>query len=142
GPVAEGVRRLLEQQDRLLVPELASTVAPGGGGGAPTVVVAAADATDLSKAKADFVCSGTADQVIINQAVAIAEGTNYGGRVLLTEGSFYLSDQINIGSDVWLQGMGDATFVGATFATNGTAVYAAGFHNAVSDMIIEVASEG
>lgn len=62
----------------------------GGGGGTPTVVVAASDATDLSKSKADFVCSGTIDEATIQVALDLV--VNTGGRVLLTEGTFDISD--------------------------------------------------
>ena len=44
-------------------------ITPGGGGGAPTVVVAASDATELSKAKADYLCTGVDDHLMVQEAV-------------------------------------------------------------------------
>lgn len=60
----------------------------GGGGGSPTIVVAASDATDISKQKADLVCTGTNDEATILEAIDIITTTGVGGRVLLTEGEF------------------------------------------------------
>lgn len=78
----------------------------GGGGGAPTVVVAASDATELSIAKADFLCNGSADHVEIQQALDLMQDT--GGRLVLTEGNFNVStDEIVVpaGADVHIMGM-------------------------------------
>lgn len=83
----------------------------GSGGGAPTVVVAASNATQSSKDKADFVCTGTDDQDTINQAVAAMPE---GGRLLLTEGTFDISAFIDgtlAGGPVHLQGMGPGTII-------------------------------
>lgn len=61
---------------------------PSGGGGTPTVVVAAANATDISKSKADYICSGANDQTTVLEAISVIEATGVGGRLLLTEGQF------------------------------------------------------
>lgn len=75
----------------------------GGGGGAPTVVVAASDASDLSKSKADFVCTGSGDEQTIQAA---ADVMSTGGRILLTEGTYYVAaDEIFI-TNIHLLGMG------------------------------------
>lgn len=116
-----GQSAVFDQVDRLInkfeYPDI-DTLAPasvlGGGGGAPTVVVAASDATDLSKSKADFVCPGVNDETVI-QAACDLLGT-VGGRVLLTEGTFSLSDVVAMGPLTTLQGMGS----GATILTYGS----------------------
>ncbi len=70
-----------------------------------TLVVAASDASVKGKAGADYVCDGTADQVEI-QAALDAVPTN-GGKVVLLEGIFSISAEIDIAaSNVSLQGMG------------------------------------
>ncbi len=78
----------------------------GGGGGqrSATVVVAASNATADSKAGADFVCDGTADEVQINSAIDIA--TTVGGLVQLTEGLFTILLAIIMKDRVHLQGVG------------------------------------
>lgn len=66
-------------------------------------LVAASNATSNVKAKADYVCAGTNDQQMIQQAVdaAFAEG---GGIVMLSSGSFNLSAPITLHPTVTLQG--------------------------------------
>lgn len=69
---------------------VASIPIVGGGGGMVTVVVAASDATDLSKSRADFVCTGTNDDLVVQEAVDLINlnGLGLGGEVQLTEGQF------------------------------------------------------
>lgn len=66
-------------------------------------LVAASNATNNVKAKADYVCVGTNDQQMIQNAVdaAFAEG---GGIVMLSSGSFNLSAPITLHPTVTLQG--------------------------------------
>ena len=74
--------------------------APTGRG--VTEVVAASNATTPEKAQADFVCTGTNDQVIIAEAQTLA-GTN-GGKVCLSSGTFNLTS-LTI-SNVTIEGEG------------------------------------
>jgi hypothetical protein len=73
-----------------------------------TLLIAASNAQSSTKQRADYVCSGTGDDEVIN--AAIASLTN-GGRVLLSEGSFYLQNPIASNLDtITIEGMGtDAT---------------------------------
>lgn len=76
---------------------------PAGGAGpwAATRIVAASDSAHPESA--DYVCDGTADQVEINSAIASLPAR--GGRVLLLEGTFTVSDSVVVGQDfVTLQG--------------------------------------
>ena len=74
------------------------------------LVVAAGDSPALSRAQADYVCDGAADQVEIQRALS-ALG-NAGGTVTLTEGTFHLSGNLDIPSNVVLEGKGpDATWL-------------------------------
>lgn len=139
GAMARAVDHLLRQFKVRRRNRQKTTPAVQGGGGTPTVVVAAVDASDMSKSKADFICSGVDDQNVINQAIAVCAD---GGRVLLTEGSFICSDTIVLPFYVWLQGVGPKTYIETEFVGNGTAVDATGFGCAVSDMIIDVQSSG
>lgn len=71
---------------------------PGGGGGvrSRTVVVGAADSIDNSAA--DFIASGTNDDVTINAALASIDPAT-GGTVFLLEGTYLLSNTIQMTTD-------------------------------------------
>lgn len=121
--VAEGVNRLLRTFQGL------DNQAPGTGEEAVapftyptsetshafTIRVAAYNATDASKAAADYICDGTADQVEINQAIQELNGSPDGGRVLLSEGWFLIDVAEGAGIDctlveyLTLEGMGRST---------------------------------
>src|SRR3990167_9545943 len=73
-----------------------------------TLVVAASDALDSSKATADYVCDGTADDVDINLAIAALPA---GGKVLLTEGTFYITATIIPITGTTLEGVGNSTLL-------------------------------
>ena len=73
-------------------------------------LVAASNATANVKAKADFVCTGTNDQVQIQSAIDAAR-TEGGGIVKLSSGSFNTSAPITLHPTVTLQGQhGDQIF--------------------------------
>jgi len=73
-----------------------------------TVMVAAYDSPADSKAQADYICDGTADQVEIQRALDALGGA--GGTVTLTKGTFRLSDYLHIPGNAVLEGQGpDAT---------------------------------
>lgn len=113
---------------------------PGGGGGAPTIVIAASDASDFSKSKADFICTGVNDEIIIQRALdSIDTGTGLGGRVLLTEGTFHcvygvirLAD-LTAQSPIHLQGVGKATLLSFESGT-GIAIEMNSEDSTVSDL--------
>lgn len=70
-----------------------------------TYVVAASNATATEIAQADYVCDGTADQVQINAAIAALPAS--GGRVRLTEGTFYIAAPItSAATGLYLTGSG------------------------------------
>ena len=74
------------------------------------LVVAASDSPETSKTRADYICDGVADQIEIQRALN-ALGTR-GGTVSLTEGTFHLSGDLNIPSNVIFEGQGpDATWL-------------------------------
>lgn len=74
-----------------------------------TIKIAASNATDKSKAAADYVCTGENDEVIINAAIAELDGI--GGCVELSEGTFYLGESgwgVQL-DGIWLRGQGQST---------------------------------
>lgn len=77
---------------------------------AATLVVAASDALDRTRAQADYICDGVADDVEINAALNALPAA--GGRVMLSEGTFTLADPIVFpDNNIWLRGMGRSTLI-------------------------------
>ncbi|MBU1067292.1 hypothetical protein KKE60_05865 [Patescibacteria group bacterium] len=109
-------------------------------GRAATIVVAASNSSLQSKAQADRLCSGVADDVEIQAAIdALPAG---GGKIGLTEGTFNLSHCVYIrNDDISLEGYGEATYLhnptaGAIYATadNATVIKIAGVaHGSAGD---------
>jgi hypothetical protein len=110
---------------------LDAAYASGGGGStnlggrSATLTVAASDAATKSKAQADYVCTGTNDQAVINTALA-ALPTN-GGVLRLTEGTFFVDPTVSIqiqNDSVSLIGAGVGQRGGATQTGVGTKIVA------------------
>ncbi len=79
----------------------------GERGAVGTVVIAASNSTAKSKAAADYVCDGTADQSKITSALAaIPSG---GGKIVFAEGTYNISSAFAISKPVIFEGMGDGT---------------------------------
>jgi hypothetical protein len=95
-----------------------STTRPRQTGGAgkelATVVVAAVDSHASGIASANYVCDGTSDEDVIQQAVDDLDTSGRGGRIILLEGTYHLRVQ-GIGlynaNGVVLQGQGPATIL-------------------------------
>lgn len=68
-----------------------------------SIVVAAADTADALKAGADYICTGTNDQNIIQQAVDSLDA----GTVLLLGGTYAITSEINPKSNVNIEGSGN-----------------------------------
>ena len=62
-----------------------------GGGAYPPIIIAAS--TSISKASANYICTGVSDELTINAAMAIAGGTQ---TIQLLEGVFYLAGPIQM----------------------------------------------
>lgn len=75
-----------------------------------TLLVVASDALDRTRAQADYLCDGVADDVEINAALnALPAGD---GRVMLSEGTFNITSPIIIpASNIALEGQGWSTFI-------------------------------
>ncbi len=78
-----------------------------------TLIVAASDSSAKSKAGADYVCDGIADQVDIQAAIDALPAV--GGRVILLEGQFNISATIVLGDgtqdQVTFEGQGNSTLL-------------------------------
>lgn len=122
-PTSYVLNRFLRKFNRKITsPSL--TAAPiaatgGGSGGAPTIVVAASDATQASKDKADFVCTGIGDEQVVQTAAALMPS---GGRIILTEGVFRFTTDIVFLWNIHLLGLGPATII--EVSGSGTAIEA------------------
>jgi len=76
----------------------------------PALVVAASDASDIDKARANYICDGTDDDVEIQAAIDALPAT--GGKVLLSAGNFALSAIVSRDIDnVVVEGQGKATYL-------------------------------
>jgi hypothetical protein len=80
-------------------------------GNNPYILVAASDTESSIKAKADYVCDGTADEVQINAAIAAIP--TEGGTVILAAGNYNTADKITMASNVVLKGAGVRTIIDA-----------------------------
>ena len=76
-----------------------------------TVLVAASNATPKSIMAADYVCPGTADDVTIQSAITYLSGLTNGGSLVLSEGTFYITTNIVVASNVNISGQGNATIL-------------------------------
>lgn len=98
-------------------------------GGTATYLIAANNAPAIIKARADKICSGTADEVQI-QAAIDAIDPNIGGEVHLSEGTFVINSTINLDSKVSLVGIPFASILEVTSDCNDV-IYASGDVNEV-----------
>ena len=76
-----------------------------------TVLVAASNATVRSSVAADYVCSGANDDVTIQSAITYLSGLTNGGSLILSEGTFNITTNIIVASNVNISGQGNATIL-------------------------------
>jgi len=110
------------------------TVPPAPYTRAATRVVASSEALDT--VNADYICDGTNDQIEINKA--IEDLPPAGGRVLLTDGTFYLSDSVGaiLKNNVTLQGQGLSTRLFLTAGVNKSCIVVGDEATALSGIVI------
>lgn len=106
----DGLTRVQQEQ---IYEDLLYLSRAGGGTRWRTLVIAASDSNAVGKSTADYVCSGVADQTIINTAIAALEsriGTTGVGRLVLLEGTYNITAQITVTSlgarTLAIEGMG------------------------------------
>ncbi len=95
-----------------------------GYGRTGTIVVAACNASSVSKAAADYLCTGTNDNVTIQQAIRTLSPAagGIGGRVILTEGTYQRTNPVYIDFNrVTLEGQGNSTQITASSNASGSA---------------------
>jgi parallel beta-helix repeat protein len=99
--------------------------------GRAACVVAAADATAREIASADYVCTGTDDQNYINAAITAASNAyaTYGATVALTGGTFNLSGEVALKSNIELAGQRSVLKIGNQILSAMTGDVAAGQKN-------------
>lgn len=141
--------KVLELDRRFQYPDMDTInplTQPGGGGGMPTVVVAASDASDLSKSKADYVCSGGNDQSVIGEALSVLPTSpRTMGRLVFTEGTFTLvggtsSDIFDVSNQRWIQGSGKGStriYIAGNATTTGRVIFDIRGGSTISDLRIE-----
>lgn len=79
-----------------------------------TVVIAASNSLT---SQADFVCDGTNDDIIINEAIDTLPTD--GGRILLLEGTYNISSSINVNnSNIEIEGQGKGTILKLSDGSN------------------------
>lgn len=97
----------------------------GAGGGTrwATIVIAASDSTPNSRQTADFVCTGAADQTLINTVITALQlrGATTGvGRIVFLEGTYRTTDSIVVNAlgarMIALVGMGAGGLPGTTIS--------------------------
>ncbi|CAN5380327.1 hypothetical protein BH10PAT3_BH10PAT3_3070 [soil metagenome] len=81
---------------------------------ASSKIVAASNSSQAAKDAADYVATGTADDVVINAALTALStsgpgGTNIGGTVYLAEGTYSILDTIFVYDNMTLAGAGQGT---------------------------------
>jgi len=80
-----------------------------------TFFIASSNASQETKDSADFVCDGTNDELVVNNAISqlpdVYSSGRRGGTILFSEGNFYFEDPISITEvmQITLQGMGNST---------------------------------
>lgn len=109
--IAENLRRLIRAFKAEQFNQAKGTIDPaafsrGSGGAMATVLIAASNATSYSQQKADFVCSGADDHVMIQLLIDQIQQDGFeGGTVWLTEGTYFCTSEIELGS-INLRGIG------------------------------------
>ncbi|GAI25079.1 unnamed protein product, partial [marine sediment metagenome] len=88
-----------------------------------TLVVAASDSVDPTRA--DYQCSGAADDVDINVALA----TGAGGKVVLLEGNYQITANLVVPASTHFSGMGKGTILTTTDAVGITNMVEINGHN-------------
>ncbi len=101
-------------------------------GRSATIVVASSTSLESSKRNADYVCDGNNDQIEINDAIVKASVT--GGTVLLMEGKYNISAEIDYDFNCWLIGSGN------NWNSGGTQIYLD--DNSDCDMIVIDGTDG
>lgn len=116
GPMSKALSSMFSEfgtDERLNYDVIESYLGQEGGQRCSTFVVAANDSSDAGKAAADYICTGAADEVVIQEALdnfrpnGIGTNPKLPGKLLFLEGTYTLSDSFYVPSynGVSLEGM-------------------------------------
>lgn len=110
--IGESVRWLLGLQELVrapFTPQFGPSIT-GAGGSTPTIVVAASNTSQKTQIKADYVSPAPDWTETARVALQDMDLNRGGGRLVLTEGDFYFSSDIEVNGPLRIEGMGvDAT---------------------------------
>lgn len=101
-----GAAKTILLDSATVFPQIRATISSSSNGGT-TYTVAASNSPAVLKARADYICDGTADESEINTALAL-------GNVILVEGTYNIAATIAVPDNTWLRGSGDGTILAVT----------------------------
>lgn len=104
------------------------------------IVIAASNTPDMFKNGADYVCTGSNDETVINEAATVLYNTGLGGEIVLLQGTYSCSNQIRLYADMTFKGVGFATVINLTSAYNGISL--TGGRVTIRDMVINYSTTG
>ena len=123
GPASVGtvVPVIIDRRGNVVVLGETGISGGGGGGAMPTIVVAAEDAAEITKSRADAVCTGDfynrVDHLTIRQAAIDAAGSLV--HIQLSEGTYWLGDSIDIPTSIAFSMSGLPGSQPGSFSTGG-----------------------
>lgn len=104
------VARVMDQQaidERLNYQWITDNLGGSGGTRSVELVIAASNSTEAGKATADYVCEGSGDEVVIQEAIDwLNDNTDDNGLVKLLAGEYIIDNTITMHQRLWLQGSG------------------------------------
>lgn len=102
---------------------------------APPTTITISSSTSKHMLTADYYCSGTNDQTVINNAISALPST--GGKIVLLEGTYNIGGTITINkSNVTIQGLGHNVIFSATTSTS--ALYMIKVRSAIGVNIFDI----
>lgn len=72
-------------------------------------IIVGTTASDHTESEVDYLCDGTDDQTVINNAISALPST--GGRIVIREGTYNLSGSVNFNKSGTLEGVGISTIL-------------------------------
>ena len=105
---------------------------------APPTTITIACSTSKHKNTADYCCTGTNDQTVIQQAIDALPAT--GGKIVLLEGTYNISGQINVNKpNVTICGMGNNTILKAAKSSSTLTMLRCGTHSGfkISNLVMD-----
>lgn len=105
----------VDKSNQRSIPSIEYTAIAGDAQRSTSYVIVPSDASARDKAGADYVCTGTADEEMLNAVVGLLSS---GGTITFAKGTFYCSDSFELTDNITINGQG-ATF---NYTGSGTGV--------------------